>query len=207
MTQSHSNRREGRKSACLTEVSVFYKYPEILQEVSMHKQCVPGSFFSAHAREARFTGVGLAQDCTKLEISSTFPLGFPFPLYSTGVVLMNCWCATYNLRCNLTHVWVDGYNCKWHPSRSNQKGDNCQPQFSVGSTRHSMIYMQIGCFNCSESLFLGWQDTKNASPQSTFDMVNFLMNPWQSKHGVCNNDNNNAPQFCKWKQFIVMETN
>ena len=27
------------------------KFPEILAELSMHKQCVPGSFFSAHALE------------------------------------------------------------------------------------------------------------------------------------------------------------
>ena len=25
----------------------------------------------------------------------------------------------------------------------------------------------------------------------------FLMNPWQYKHGVCNNDNNDVCQFCK----------
>ena len=27
------------------------KFPEILGELSMRKQCVPGSFFSAHAQE------------------------------------------------------------------------------------------------------------------------------------------------------------
>ena len=27
------------------------KFPKILGELSMHKQCVPGSFFSAHALE------------------------------------------------------------------------------------------------------------------------------------------------------------
>ena len=44
------------KSACLAEVSVteqFFmeisKSPEILGELSMRKQCVPGSFSSAHA--------------------------------------------------------------------------------------------------------------------------------------------------------------
>ena len=43
---------------CLAEVSVteqilreISKFPEILGELSMRKQCVPGSFFSAHARE------------------------------------------------------------------------------------------------------------------------------------------------------------
>ena len=47
-----------RKSAYLAEVSVtehilrkISKFPEILGELSMHKQCVPGSFFSAHALE------------------------------------------------------------------------------------------------------------------------------------------------------------
>ena len=35
----------------------------------------------------------------------------------------------------------------------------------------------------------------------------YLMNPWQYEHGVCNNDNNDAPRFCKWKQFVVMATN
>ena len=25
----------------------------------------------------------------------------------------------------------------------------------------------------------------------------YLMNPWQYEHGVCNNDNNSAPQFYK----------
>ena len=33
------------------------------------------------------------------------------------------------------------------------------------------------------------------------------MNPWQYEHGVCNNDNNDAPRFCKWKQFVVLATN
>ena len=44
------------KLACLTEVSVtehifteISKFPEILGELSMRKQCVPGSFSSAHA--------------------------------------------------------------------------------------------------------------------------------------------------------------
>ena len=44
-----------KKSACLTEVSVagrFYcKIPRNPGELSMRKQCVPGSFFSAHAQE------------------------------------------------------------------------------------------------------------------------------------------------------------
>ena len=44
------------KSAFLVEVSVteqiLQKFPpEILGELSMRKQCVPGSFFSAHAQE------------------------------------------------------------------------------------------------------------------------------------------------------------
>ena len=46
------------KSVCLAEVSVteqvlreISKFPEILGELSMRKQCVPDSFFSAHARE------------------------------------------------------------------------------------------------------------------------------------------------------------
>ena len=46
------------KLVCLTQVSVteqvlreISKFPEILGELSMRKQCVPGSFFSAHARE------------------------------------------------------------------------------------------------------------------------------------------------------------
>ena len=34
--------------ADFTEIS---KFPEILGELSMRKQCVPGSFFSAHAQE------------------------------------------------------------------------------------------------------------------------------------------------------------
>ena len=36
------------KSACLAEVSVteqiLWKFPDIMGELSMHKQCVPGSF-------------------------------------------------------------------------------------------------------------------------------------------------------------------
>ena len=46
------------KSVCLTVVSLteqvlreISKYPQILGELSMYKQCVPGSFFSAHAQE------------------------------------------------------------------------------------------------------------------------------------------------------------
>ena len=46
------------KSVFLAEVSVteqilrkFPKFPEILGKLSMHKQCVPGYFFSAHAQE------------------------------------------------------------------------------------------------------------------------------------------------------------
>ena len=46
------------KSAYLVEVSVteqilrkISKFPEILGELSMRKQCVPGSFLSAHALE------------------------------------------------------------------------------------------------------------------------------------------------------------
>ena len=46
------------KLAYLAEVSVMEqisrkisKFPEILEELSMRKQCVPGSFFSAHAQE------------------------------------------------------------------------------------------------------------------------------------------------------------
>ena len=46
------------KSAYLAEVSVteqilrtISKFPEILGELSMRKQCVPGSFLSAHALE------------------------------------------------------------------------------------------------------------------------------------------------------------
>ena len=46
------------KSVRLTEVSVtdqvlqeISKFPEILGELSMRKQCVPGSFFSAHTPE------------------------------------------------------------------------------------------------------------------------------------------------------------
>ena len=47
-----------KKSAYLAEVSVteqilwkISKFPEILGELSMRKQCVSGSFFSAHALE------------------------------------------------------------------------------------------------------------------------------------------------------------
>ena len=47
-----------RKSAYLAEVSVtehilrkISKFPEILGELSMRKQCVPGSFLSAHTLE------------------------------------------------------------------------------------------------------------------------------------------------------------
>ena len=73
-----------RISRCASQRLVYFteisKYTEILRELNMHKQCVPGSLFSAHTREARFTGVGLVQDCTKLEISGAFPLGFPFSL-------------------------------------------------------------------------------------------------------------------------------
>ena len=32
----------------------------------------------------------------------------------------------------------------------------------------------------------------------------YLMDPWQYERGVCNNDNNDASQFCKGKQSIVM---
>ena len=32
----------------------------------------------------------------------------------------------------------------------------------------------------------------------------FLMNPWQYEHGVCNHDNNDASQFCKGKELVVM---
>ena len=46
------------KSVCLAEVSVMEqvlqeisKFPEILGELSMREQCVPGSIFSAHAQE------------------------------------------------------------------------------------------------------------------------------------------------------------
>ena len=46
------------KSAYLAEVGVteqilrtISKFPEILGELSMRKQCVPGSFLSAHALE------------------------------------------------------------------------------------------------------------------------------------------------------------
>ena len=35
----------------------------------------------------------------------------------------------------------------------------------------------------------------------------FLMNPWQYELGVCNNDNKDISQFCKYKQFVVMATN
>ena len=49
----------GEKLVCLAEVSVtkhalqkISKFPEILGELRMRKQCVPGSFFSAHAQEA-----------------------------------------------------------------------------------------------------------------------------------------------------------
>ena len=35
----------------------------------------------------------------------------------------------------------------------------------------------------------------------------YLMNPWQYEQGVCNNDNNDAHQFCELKQFVVMATN
>ena len=48
------------KLVCLAEVSVteqvlwkISKFPEILGKLSMRKQCVPGSFFSAHAQEPR----------------------------------------------------------------------------------------------------------------------------------------------------------
>ena len=40
---------------CLAEVSVteqvLQEFPDLLGELSMRKQCVPGSFFSVHARE------------------------------------------------------------------------------------------------------------------------------------------------------------
>ena len=35
----------------------------------------------------------------------------------------------------------------------------------------------------------------------------FLLNPWQYKLGVYNNDNNDVSQFCKYKQFVVTATN
>ena len=41
-------RRGWCNRADFTEIS---KFPEILGELSMCKQCVPGSFFSAHAQE------------------------------------------------------------------------------------------------------------------------------------------------------------
>ena len=34
-----------------------------------------------------------------------------------------------------------------------------------------------------------------------------LTNPWQYEQGVCNNDNNDASQFCELKQFVIMATN
>ena len=44
------------------------KFPEILGELSMHKQCVPGSFLTAHAlepgNEARITHAHNASCCT-----------------------------------------------------------------------------------------------------------------------------------------------
>ena len=47
-----------REVGVLAEVSVteqvlqeISKFPEILGKLSMHKQCVPGSFFSARVRE------------------------------------------------------------------------------------------------------------------------------------------------------------
>ena len=47
-----------REVGVLAEVSVteqvlweISKFPEILGKLSMHKQCVPGSFLPAHARE------------------------------------------------------------------------------------------------------------------------------------------------------------
>ena len=40
------------KLSCFVEVSVIlHKFPNSLGKLSMHKQCVPGSLFSAHARE------------------------------------------------------------------------------------------------------------------------------------------------------------
>ena len=43
------------QSGCLAKVSVtkqiLHKFPEILGELSMCKQFVPGSFFSAHTQE------------------------------------------------------------------------------------------------------------------------------------------------------------
>ena len=37
-------------SRSVTE-QILWKFPEILGELSMREQCVPGSFFSAHAQE------------------------------------------------------------------------------------------------------------------------------------------------------------
>ena len=44
-------------------------------------------------------------------------------------------------------------------------------------------YMHINCMSINI-----WHGKLNCK---------FLMNPWQYKHGVCNNDNNDVCQFCK----------
>ena len=60
------------KSAYLAEVSVteqilwkISKFPEILGELSMRKQCVPGSFLSVHALEPGNEAKNHATSCTK----------------------------------------------------------------------------------------------------------------------------------------------
>ena len=65
---------------CLAEVSVteqvlqkISKFPEIPGKLSMRKQCVPGSFFSAHAREPGNEAIVLRAQ-TKTEIWCVNPL-------------------------------------------------------------------------------------------------------------------------------------
>ena len=88
------------KSACLAEVSVtdrfygnFQKFPEILGELSMRKQCVPGSFFSVHAQEpgnygrpfvSKLVMTILCKKCSLVPRPPPFfVLRFSFSIYNT----------------------------------------------------------------------------------------------------------------------------
>ena len=72
------------KSACLMEVSVtehiLRKFPEILGELSMHKQWVPGSFFFAHTQEPG-NEASLIHMVGRSVLNITYPCAANYPSY------------------------------------------------------------------------------------------------------------------------------
>ena len=72
------------------------KFPEILGELSMHKQCIPGSSFSAHTREpgnkAKYTIVGkVMSGATKLNCFRASQLHSPSTSFAQQPKLMHMW--------------------------------------------------------------------------------------------------------------------